>query len=48
MDACRDAATSEHDRCRWDIRHFGHQAGIRERAAPVKAVRTQPAQLSLF
>lgn len=46
--ACRDASTTEHDRCRWGIRVFGHQAACRERAVPVKATRGANTQMRLF
>ena len=50
--ACRDAATSEYDRCYWDTRWYGHWVAGRtvgaEAAVKVRPVKVGPAQMSLF
>lgn len=48
--ACRDSATTEQDRCRWDIRWHAHFVNTGQ-VAPVvkpKPVKARPEQLSMF
>lgn len=48
--ACRDSATTEQDRCRWDIRWHGHWVASGQSAPVVRPmpVKARPEQMSLF
>lgn len=46
--ACRDAATSEYDRCWWDTRWHGHWVAGEPKQIPARQPVKPPAQLGLF